>query len=235
MSEAEQELLSLYTQKAYEAYQSGNMKQTEHYAAKIARLQPGNGHSVFLRGAVTGRVARPGKEMQNIKAAIQIWIPLVESLEGETLELMKAAVDEAFSVITFIPVELSARKWDAYLNKQTAEELAEVLNSLMELDDFYSASADTRTAYSWIHSLFRKNYVFWIDEVLGINKPIPVGPDSAAVKAYYSVLSAIHKMAERMEIKCEADTVIRDRAFKALERYKKLNGASQELPARQKE
>lgn len=231
MSEAEQELLSIYTQKAYEAYQTGNMKQTEYYVAKISKLQTGNGHAVFLRGAVKGRAARPGKEMQNIKSAIQIWMPLIESSEGETLELIKEAVAEAFSVAAFIPVELSARKWDAYLNQQTAEELAETLNALMEMDDIYQAEADVRMAYGWIHSLFRKNYVFWIDEVLGTNKPIPVGSDSAAVKAYYFALSAIYKMAERMEIKCEADTVIQNRAFKAMERYQKLNMPHPEFPA----
>lgn len=184
MSEAEQELLSLYTQKAYEAYQSGNMKQTEHYAAKIAKLQPGNGHSVFLRGAVTGRAARPGKEMQNIKAAIQIWMPLLESLEGETLELMKAAVDEAFSVITFIPVELSARKWDAYLNMQTAEELAEVLNFLMKQgkESVYCSIRDI----AYVESLNKKTIIHRKEEEpIYCSEPLYVLEERLAAEPFF--------------------------------------------------
>ena len=37
---------------------------------------------LFLRGAVTGRKAKPGSDMAYIREAIRLWRPLYEQLEG---------------------------------------------------------------------------------------------------------------------------------------------------------
>ena len=99
LSAAERELLGIYTRAAYEAYLGGNMRETETKLAQIETLNPGDIHALFLRGAVTGRRAKPGADMVYIREAIRLWRPLFEQLEGETLDAMKAAIVESISTI----------------------------------------------------------------------------------------------------------------------------------------
>jgi hypothetical protein len=245
---AQRELLTLYTQKAYEVYLAGNPKKTQEYIAKMQELNPGDANAVFLDGAVRGRGARPGRTMDCIRAAFTRWMPLLTQLKGEQLQMMQAAIDEAFSVMSYTPVEIASRQWDVYQNAQTAEELADVLEYLLALDDEYrkrasgqeqSVHADIgnddrelsrclneKEACGWIHSLFVRNYVFWIDGVLGINKPIPVTENQAILTQYRRVLKATVAMAERMSGDGRSEQVVGERARKTLERFLHLNPAA---------
>jgi hypothetical protein len=258
---AQRELLTLYTQKAYEVYLAGNLKKTQEYIAKMQELNPGDANAVFLDGAVRGRGARPGRTMDCIRAAFTRWMPLLTQLKGEQLQMMQAAIDEAFSVMSYTPVEIASRQWDVYQNAQMAEELADVLEYLLALDDEYrkrasgqeqsvhadengdrkqSAHADTgnddrdpsrclkeKEACGWIHSLFVRNYVFWIDGVLGVNKPIPVTENQAILTQYHRVLKATVAMAERMNGEGKSEQVVGERARKTMERFLHLNPAVQ--------
>jgi hypothetical protein len=219
LNAAQRELLTLHTQKAYEVYLAGNLKKTQEYITKIQELNPGDANAVFLDGAVRGRGARPGKSMDCIRTAFVRWMPLLTQLEGQRLELMQAAIDEAFSVMSYTPVEIASRQWDVYQNGQMAEELADVLEYLLAMDDEYQKRAFEQEVYNWIHGLFVKNYVFWIDCVLGINKPIPVTGNQSILRQYHRVLSATVSMAERMNGAGKSEQVVGERARKTLERF----------------
>jgi hypothetical protein len=251
LNAAQRELLTLYTQKAYKVYLAGNLKKTQEYIKKMQEINPGDANAVFLDGAVRGRDARPGKSMDCIRTAFARWMPLLTQLKGEQLELMQAAIDEAFSVMAYTPVEIASRQWDVYQNAQMAEELADVLEYLLAMDDGYQKRAldqeissgeqpvhadakemDDRKqssclaeheVYGWIHSLFVKNYVFWIDCVLGINKPIPVTGNQSILRQYHRVLEATASMADRMTGEGKSEQAVGERARKTLERFLHLN------------
>lgn len=213
---AEQELLRLYTGKAYACYQAGNLKETAEYARKMLALCPGDANAVFLKGAVCGRGARPGAGMRKIQMAFQIWMPLLRELSGEPGKMFRDAISEAFSAMTYTAVEAAARGWDVCQSRSTAEELSGTLAYLVELDDdFRQAKGEPE---QWIHSLFVGNYVFWIDTVIGVNKPIPVGK-SPAVQAYRKVLEELVRMGERMTLANHSEEVVRERV---LERYQRF-------------
>jgi hypothetical protein len=161
--------------------------------------------------------------MACIREAFARWMPLLTQLQGEQLELMQAAIDEAFSVMAYTPVEIASRQWDVYQNAQMAEELADVLEYLLSLDDEYRQRASELEVYDWIHLLFVRNYVFWIDCVLGINKPVPVTENQPILRQYHRVLSAAVRMAERMEGDGKSEQTVGERARKTLERFLHLN------------
>ena len=220
LSPAERELLGIYTRAAYEAYLGGNMKETETKLRQIEALNPGDIHALFLRGAVTGRKAKPGKDMAYICEAIRLWRPLYEQTDGEAHEAMLAAIQETFSTILYIPVERVSRQWDSYYDEGAARVLADTVHTLLSYEDNYAAQAD---AYSkWIQTLFRKNYVFLTDEIIGINKPIPVGTESR-IRAYHDALLAVVRMAERIPETVESETAVRQNAAQKLERFETLN------------
>ena len=222
LSDAEQELLLLYTNKAYERYQAGNLKDTGEYIQKILAIHPGDVNAVFLKGAVCGRKARPGEDMRQIQAAFQIWMPLLLQLEGDAGRLVRDAIAEAFSTMTYTAVEAASRKWDVCQSRSAAEELASTLSFLLDLDDTYQKRKDA--AGQWIHSLFTKNYVFWIDTVEGVNKPIPAG-QSPAVQAYRQVLINLVRMGMRMPLENRSEEIIRRRVTERLERFEKHSPA----------
>ena len=222
LSPTERELLGIYTQKAYDAYLSENMQDCEARICQIEALNPGDIHARFLKGAVTGRKARPGKDMQKIPEAVRIWRPLYEQLSGEGLEVMKAAIEEAFSTILYIPIEQASRQWDVYCDVRTAGELADTVRILLDYDDGYWHAVDV--PYSlWIHMLFTKNYVFLTDVIVGMNKPLPVGAASPAVRAYGEALRELARMAERIPDTGESERAVKARALQKLMDYKKLN------------
>lgn len=220
---AERELLGIYTRAAYEAYLGGNMRETEAKIAQIEALNPGDIHALFLRGAVTGRRAKPEADMAQIREAILLWRPLFEQTEGEALEAMKAAIAESLSTILYIPVELAARQWDSYYDERTARILADTVSTILRFEDAYAAQAD---AYSvWICELFRKNYVFLVDEAIGINKPLPVGTESR-VEVYGKALREIVRMARRIPGDDGSEAAVRENAVQKLERFEALNHQS---------
>ena len=225
LSAAERELLGIYTHAAYEAYLGGNMRETEAKIGQIEALNPGDIHALFLRGAVTGRRAKPGVDMAYIREAIRLWRPLFEQTEGETLEAMKAAIAESLSTILYIPVELAARQWDSYYDERTAHILADTVHTLMLYEDGYAAQSD---AYStWIRELFCSNYVFLADEIIGINKPVPVGTE-ALVDAYGEALQEIVHMAERISGKDGSEAAVKGNASQKLQRFIALNHLAKE-------
>ena len=223
LSAAERELLSIYTRAAYEAYLGGNMRETEAKIGQIETLNPGDIHALFLRGAVTGRRAKPGVDMMYIREAIRLWRPLFEQTEGEALDAMKAAIAESLSTILYIPVELAARQWDSYYDERTARTLADTVSTILHYEDSYAAQTDTYSA--WICELFRKNYVFLVDEAIGINKPVPVGTEKR-VEAYGEALQAIVRMAQRIPGDNESEAAVRDNAAQKLDRFMALNQQS---------
>lgn len=224
MSGAEQELLRIYTRQAYDAYLSGNLRDCESRIIQMEALNKGDIHAVFLKGAVTGRKVKPGKDMHYIRDALQIWKPLYEQLGGETLEAMKAAIDEAFSTILYIPAELAARQWDVYCDARTARELADTVRTILDFDDSYLKQRDV--PYSqWIHGRFVKNYVFIADEMIGMNKPVPVGTGSETVKAYGAALEELNRMAERIPDTGESESAVKQRASQRLEMFRRHNQA----------
>ena len=166
LSPAERELLGIYTRQAYDAYLGENLKDCAARIEQIEGLNRGDIPARFLRGAITGRKARPGRGMQEIRTAVRIWRPLYEQLTGEGLEVMKAAMAEAFSTILYIPTEQAARQWDVYCDVRTARELTDTVCTLLDYDDGYAEEAGV--PYSqWIHGLFTENYVFLTDEIIG--------------------------------------------------------------------
>ena len=222
LSPAERELLGIHTRKAYDAYLGENLKDCAARIEQIEGLNRGDIHARFLRGAITGRKARPGREMQKIPEAVRIWKPLYEQLSGEGLEAIKAAMEEAFSTILYIPTEQASRQWDVYCDVRTAVELADTVRTLLEYDDGYKNAVDV--PYSqWIHSLFMKNYVFLTDEIVGMNKPLPVGTASPAVRAYGKTLRELARMAERIPDTGDSELAVKARALQRLKDYRKLN------------
>ncbi len=225
LSAAERELLGIYTRAAYEAYLSGNMRETEVKIGQIEALNPGDVHALFLRGAITGRRAKPGADMAYIREAIRLWRPLYEQTEGEALDAMKAAIAESLSTILYIPVELAARQWDSYYDERTASILADTVATILRYEDAYAAQHD---AYSgWICDLFRTNYVFLVDEAIGINKPVPVGTERR-VEVYGEALQVISKMAERIPGNDGSDAAVKENASQKLQRFTALNHISKE-------
>ena len=222
LSAAERELLGIYTRAAYEAYLGGNMREAEAKIGQIEALNPCDIHALFLRGAVTGRRAKPGTDMAQIREAIRIWRPLYEQLEGEALDAMKAAIAESLSTLLYIPVELAARQWDSYC---TAQVLGSTVSSILCYEDNYAAQHD---AYSdWICDLFRKNYVFLVDEAIGINKPVPVGTD-VRVDAYGEALQEIVRMADRIPGRDGSEAAVKENASQKLQRFMALNHIAKE-------
>ena len=220
LSAAERELLGIYTRVAYEAYLGGNMRETETKIAQIETLNPGDIHALFLRGAVTGRRAKPGADMVYIREAIRLWRPLFEQLEGETLDAMKAAIAESLSTILYIPVELAARQLDSYSDERTAHVLGNTVSTILRYEDGYFAQHDTYSV--WICDLFRKHYVFLVDEAIGINKPVPVGTE-ARVDAYGEALQEIVRMSERIPGKDGSEAAVKENASQKLQRFMALN------------
>ena len=220
LSPAERELLGIYTRAAYEAYLSENLRETETKISQIETLNPGDIHALFLRGALTGRRARPGPDMAYIREAIRLWRPLFEQTEGEALGAMKAAIEEALSTILYIPLELVSRQWDSYYDERTAHTLADTVHTLLFYEDCFSVRGD---AYGvWIAELFRRNYVFLVDEIIGINKPIPVGKEPF-IQAYGQALQEIVYMAQRIPDTGGSEAAVRQNAAQKLERFKALN------------
>ena len=225
LSSAERELLGIYTRAAYEAYLGGNMRETEAKIGQIEALNPGDIHALFLRGAVIGRRAKPGADIVQIREAIRIWRPLYEQLEGEALDAMKAAIAESLSTLLYIPVELAARQWDSYYDERTAQVLGSTVSAILCYEDNYAAQHD---AYSdWICDLFRKNYVFLVDEAIGINKPVPVGTD-VRVDAYGEALQEIVRMADRIPGRDGSEAAVKENASQKLQRFMALNHIAKE-------
>ena len=222
LSPAEQELLALYTRKAYDIYLTGNLKETEAQVRRIQELNPGDVNAVFLRGAICGRGARPGEEMKSIGKALEIWRPLDSALTGEAHELMANAMAEAFSVMTYTPVELAVRRWNVYLSASAAEELTDTLDALLALDDSCSESKDPSYG-KWIHEQFKRNYVFWLDEVVSVDMAVPVGGENRVVRSYGHVLDAACCMAERIPGSNHSEVSVKNRVMETRRRYLELN------------
>lgn len=222
LSAAEHQLLSLYTQQAYSSYLDGNLKETRQRIEQIESIHTGDVNARFLRGALIGRNARPGPEMQNIREAVAVWKPLYEQLDGEAATAMRAAIEEALTTILYIPVDLSSRQWDVYFSVRAARQLKETVCCLLQFEDEYASQSDNPYA-RWIQSLFIKNYVFLVDEIVGLNKPFPVGSNAENVAAYEDALTEVLRMAERIPPAGESEIAVKKNAADRLERLKRHN------------
>ena len=222
LSAAERELLAIYTRQAYDAYLSENLRDTELRISQIEALNPGDIHAIFLKGAVVGRRARPGAELRQIRTALEIWRPLYEQLEGEALEAMKAAIAEALSTILYIPVDLCSRQWDVYCDVRTANELKSSVHALMAEEDFYRAQEQNAYA-QWVAEQFRANYVFLVDEIIGLNKPFPVAAPAPVMAAYEDALAEVLRMAERIPEEGESQLAVKRNVAERLRRFRERN------------
>lgn len=222
LSAAERELLAIYTRQAYDAYLSENLRDTELRISQIEALNPGDIHAIFLKGAVVGRRARPGAELRQIRTALEIWRPLYEQLEGEALEAMKAAIAEALSTILYIPVDLCSRQWDVYCDVRTANELKSSVHALMAEEDFYRAQEQNAYA-QWVAEQFRANYVFLVDEIIGLNKPFPVAAPAPVMAAYEDALAEVLRMAERIPEEGESQLAVKRNVAERLRRFQERN------------
>ena len=222
LSAAERELLAIHTRQAYDAYLSENLRDTELRISQIEALNPGDIHAIFLKGAVVGRRARPGADLRQIRTALEIWRPLYERLEGEALEAMKAAIAEALSTILYIPVDLCSRQWDVYCDVRTANELKSTVHALMAEEDFYRAWEQIAYA-QWIVREFRSNYVFLVDEIIGLNKPFPVAAPAPVMAAYEETLTEVLRMAERIPEEGESQLAVKRNAAERLRRFRERN------------
>lgn len=223
LSAAERQLLALYTQQAYSSYLDGKLKETGQKVEQIEAINAGDVNARFLHGALIGRNARPGPEMQNIRRAIAVWKPLYEQLEGEAGTAMRNAIEEALTTILYIPVDLASRQWDVYCSISAAEQLKETVRCLLQYDEEYESQKDLPYA-QWIHSLFIENYVFLVDEIVGLNKPFPVGKDAENVIAYEEALGEVVRMAEKIPPSGDSENAVKKNAADRLERLKKNNG-----------
>ena len=223
LSAAERELLAIHTRQAYDAYLSENLRDTELRISQIESLNPGDIHAIFLKGAVVGRRARPGRDFRQIRTALEIWRPLYEQLEGEALEAMKAAIAEALSTILYIPVDLCSRQWDVYCDVRTANELKSSVHALMAEEDFYRAQEQNAYA-QWVAEQFRANYVFLVDEIIGLNKPFPVAAPAPVMAAYEEALIEVLRMAERIPGEGESQLAVKRNAAERLRRFRERNG-----------
>ena len=221
LSAAERELLAIHTRQAYDAYLIENLRDTELRISQIESLNPGDIHATFLKGAVVGRRARPGADLRQIRTALEIWRPLYEQLEGEALEAMKAAISEALSTILYIPVDLCSRQWDVYCDVRTANELKSTVHALMAEEDFYQGQEN---AYArWVAEQFRSNYVFLVDEIIGLNKPFPVAAPAPVMAAYEEALIEVLRMAERIPDEGESQLAVKRNAAERLRRFRERN------------
>lgn len=219
LSPAEHELLAIYTRQAYDAYLSENLRDTQARISQIEALNPGDIHALFLKGALVGRKARPGTDMRYIRTAIELWRPLFEQLTGEALTAMKAAIAEALSTILYIPVDLSSRQWDVYCDARTAIELSAVVRCLMQDEDFYRSFPSDAYA-SWVGEQFVANYVFLVDEIVGLNKPFPAGAPKDIAEAYESALSEVVRMADRIPEDDDSKNAVKQNARERLMRFR---------------
>ncbi len=233
LSPAERELLAVYTRQAYEAYLSEDLKETQNRIAQIEALNPGDIHARFLKGAVVGRKSRPGTELGCILTAVELWRPLYEQLEGEALTAIKNAIAEALSTILYIPVDLAARQWDTYCDVRTAENMAAVIRTLLEDEDRYRSRTGDDYA-QWIAGCFADNYVFLADEIIGLNKPIPVGAPASVTDAYEKAMTEAVRMAERIPETGESGPAVRRNAAEKLRRFREHNPKQSAEPQNRK-
>ena len=169
-----------------------------------------------------GRRAKPGTDMLRIREAVEFWRPLFQQLDGIALDTMKDAIAEAFSMILYIPVDLSSRQWDTYCDVRTAQELAETVRALLDFDDAYRGRTDDLYA-QWIHSLFTEDCIFLVDEMVGINKPIPVGAPPMIAKAYEEALTEVCRMAELIPDDGDSAQAVKQNAAEKLKRFREKN------------
>ena len=226
LSDAERELLGIYTRQAYDAYLSEKLSECEYRVAQIEALNRGDIHARFLTGAIVGRKVRPGTSMSEAQEAIRIWRPLVEQMREDGLEAMKAAIAEALSTILYIPVEQAARQWDVYCDVRTARELETTIRAVLALEE--TARQQDNAYGQWIAGLIRNNYVFLVDEIIGMNKPIPIGREVEAVMAYGDALAEAARMAERIPDTGSSEHAVRARALQKLSDFRKLNQTEEE-------
>lgn len=105
LTETENELIELHTEKAFQAYQSGKLSEAARCAQRILDFDPEDANALFLKGATIGRASKPG----------QLYI------------------EQAFAMMTETPVMLGFRFWSSYYSLGTIQTLRDVLQALLRL------------------------------------------------------------------------------------------------------
>lgn len=220
LSEAETELIGLYTQKAFDAYQAGQLAEAARCAQRILRYDPEDSNALFLKGATIGRSSKPGQLY--FRQAFAIWKPLVETLDGEDRAVMLDAIAAAFAIMTETPVMLGFRFWNSYRSAETAAALAATLQELLTLEDeLISTPADE----SWVRPLFRANCQTWVCDVVGADLAVPTAAPEAILDAFYDAAHATYELAKRMPKTQKGSALLQRRTLKALEHFEARNAS----------
>ena len=94
-----------------------------------------------------------------------------------------------------------------------------MVRCLMQDEDYYRASRNDAYA-SWIGEQFAANYVFLVDEIVGLNKPFPVGAPRDIAAAYESALSEVVRMADRIPEDDDSKIAVKQNARERLLRFR---------------
>lgn len=217
LTETENELIELYTEKAFQAYQSGKLSEAARCAQRILDFDPEDANALFLKGATIGRASKPSQLY--IEQAFAIWKPLVNRLEGEDKTLMIDAISHAFAMMTETPVMLGFRFWSSYYSLGTIQTLRDVLQELLRLSG--ALVAEPRDA--WIPPLFRANYVTWVYDVVGADLAVPTSCEEAILDAFYDMAHALYELAKRMPPEVPGAPLLRRRTLQALANFEERN------------
>lgn len=217
LTETENELIELYIEKAFQAYQSGKLSEAARCAQRILDFDPEDANALFLKGATIGRASKPGKLY--IEQAFGIWKPLVNRLTGDDKALMVNAISHAFAMMTETPVMLGFRFWSSYHSLETICSLRDVLQELLRLSDALIAAPED----AWITPLFRANYVTWVYDVVGADLAVPTGCDESILDAFYDMAHALYELAKRMPLEVSGAPLLRRRTLQALANFEERN------------
>lgn len=221
LSEAEAELIELYNQKAFDAYQAGQLAEAARCAQRILRYDPEDSNALFLKGATIGRSSKPGQLY--FRQAFAIWKPLVDTLDGEDRAVMLDAIAAAFAIMTETPVMMGFRFWESYHSAATAAALRDVLQELLTLEDeLIRTPADE----SWIRPLFRANCQTWVYDVVGADLAVPTAAPEDVLDAFYGAAHAAYELAKRMPEAQKGTALLRRRTLTALEHFEARNGSA---------
>jgi hypothetical protein len=226
LSEAEEELVGIYSERLATYYAKGRLDVADEYADKILRYLPEDLFATFVKGAVIGRSTRA--DDLHIAEAFAYWRPAMQRFEGDDRAALQEAIRAAFSIMTDTPLELGRRRWSAYLDFDAIRSLADVLESYLALPDVLVESEED----AWIVPLIDENRAHWVATVIEVNVMVPSGKNTALLDAFYDFAHAAYEHAKQIPVPMN-DSVrrIKERSFKVLEQFEVLNG-SPEHPER---
>ncbi len=215
---AVQELVELYTEKTFLAYQSGKIQDAAAYAERVLSYDPTNVKALFIRGAAIGRSSKP--DHLSIKEAFDVWIPLVEQVSPKDRPALMQAIRSAFSTMTQIPLNLAFRLWSSYHSLETLTLLHHVLTELASLE---VTLPRTREQQAWIAPLCRENYFKWVFDVIGSDLPIPRKASPEILDTFYEILKLLYEMIQKVPVSQPGSALLLKRTKATLDTFERLH------------